>query len=163
MGYVLTGRRMTAATALHFGLVNEVVGHADLDRCVAGWTDDLLRSAPLSVQAIKESVLRSLDMPLEQAFKTRCTRGRSAAGTARTPAKAFGRSWRSVTHSGSDTESPAGPERYPILGSWTASHSARAANPAHASAHSRPSWATRPRQCGGMLPMMSSHSFSVIR
>lgn len=68
MGYLLTGRRMTAATALSFGLVNDVVPAADLDHCVAGWTDDLIRSAPLSVRAIKESVLRSLDMPLEDAF-----------------------------------------------------------------------------------------------
>lgn len=71
MGYLLTGRRMTAAEALRFGLVNEVVPAEDLDRCVAGWTDGLLRSAPLSVRAIKEAVLRSLDMPLEQAFATR--------------------------------------------------------------------------------------------
>jgi enoyl-CoA hydratase/carnithine racemase len=70
MGYLLTGRRMTAAVALRFGLVNEVVGREDLDRRVAEWTGDLTRSAPLSVRAIKEAVLRSLDMPLEQAFTT---------------------------------------------------------------------------------------------
>jgi dehydration protein DpgD len=70
MGYLLTGRRMTAATALEFGLVNEVVPYSELDRCVAGWTDDLIRSAPLSVRAIKESVLKSVDMPLEEAFSS---------------------------------------------------------------------------------------------
>lgn len=71
MGYLLTGRRMPAQVALELGLVNQVVRPEDLDRCVAGWTDDLLRSAPLSVRAIKEAVMRSLDMPLEQAFTTR--------------------------------------------------------------------------------------------
>ncbi|GAA4063638.1 enoyl-CoA-hydratase DpgD [Actinomadura miaoliensis] len=71
MGHLLTGRRMGAADALRYGLVNEVVPHDDLDRCVETWTDDLLRSAPLSVRAIKEAVLRSVDMPLEQAFATR--------------------------------------------------------------------------------------------
>ncbi|MEO3811631.1 enoyl-CoA-hydratase DpgD [Sphaerisporangium sp. B11E5] len=68
MGYLLTGRRMDAATALRYGLVNEVVPADRLDECVAEWTDDLVRSAPLSVRAIKEAALRSVDMPLERAF-----------------------------------------------------------------------------------------------
>lgn len=68
MGYLLTGRRMDAATALRHGLVNEVVPPDELDRCVAGWTDGLVRAAPLSVRAIKEAALRSLDLPLEEAF-----------------------------------------------------------------------------------------------
>jgi dehydration protein DpgD len=68
MGYLLTGRRMDAATALRHGLVNEVVPHDQLDHCVAGWTDDLVRAAPLSVRAIKEAGLRSLDLSLEEAF-----------------------------------------------------------------------------------------------
>ncbi|MFC6086889.1 enoyl-CoA-hydratase DpgD [Sphaerisporangium aureirubrum] len=68
MGYLLTGRRMSAATALGYGLVNEVVPAGRLDRCVEEWTGDLVRSAPLSVRAIKEAALRSVDMPLDQAF-----------------------------------------------------------------------------------------------
>ncbi|MEV4476908.1 enoyl-CoA-hydratase DpgD [Nonomuraea sp. NPDC049504] len=71
MGHLLTGRRMSAATAERFGLVNEVVARERLDECVAGWARDLARSAPLSVRAIKEAVLASLDMPLERAFATR--------------------------------------------------------------------------------------------
>jgi dehydration protein DpgD len=70
MGYLLTGRRMSAATAFHFGLVNEIAEPDHLDECVAGWTNDLIRSAPLSVRALKESVLRSLDLPLPEAFTT---------------------------------------------------------------------------------------------
>ncbi|MCE7003173.1 enoyl-CoA hydratase-related protein [Kibdelosporangium philippinense] len=70
MGYLLTGRRMDAATALQYGLVNEVVPVDSLDQCVAEWTDSLVRAAPLSVRAIKEAVLRSLDLPLEEAFTT---------------------------------------------------------------------------------------------
>jgi len=68
MGYLLTGRRMDAATALRHGLVNEVVPLDELDRCVASWTDSLVRAAPLSVRAIKEAALRSLDLPLDEAF-----------------------------------------------------------------------------------------------
>ncbi|MER6079111.1 enoyl-CoA-hydratase DpgD [Streptomyces sp. NPDC001833] len=68
MGYLLTGRRMSAAEALRFGLVNEVVPLGELDTAVAAWTDALRRSAPLAVRALKEAVLRSVDLPLEEAF-----------------------------------------------------------------------------------------------
>ena len=68
MGYLLTGRRMTAAQALGFGLVNEVVPDTELDACVDRWTADLLRGAPLAQRALKEAVLRSVDLPLEDAF-----------------------------------------------------------------------------------------------
>jgi crotonobetainyl-CoA hydratase/dehydration protein DpgD len=68
MGHLLTGRRMDAATALRHGLVNEVVPFSKLDSCVASWTDHLVRAAPLSVRAVKEAALRSLDLPLEEAF-----------------------------------------------------------------------------------------------
>jgi dehydration protein DpgD len=70
MGYLLTGRRMSASDALGFGLVNEVVPDASLDDCVERWTADLLRCAPLSQRALKEAVMRSVDMPLERAFTT---------------------------------------------------------------------------------------------
>jgi dehydration protein DpgD len=70
MGYLLTGRRITAGVALRLGLVNEVVPPGRLDECVSEWTNDLMHSAPLSLRAIKEAVRRSLDMPLEQAFTT---------------------------------------------------------------------------------------------
>jgi enoyl-CoA hydratase/carnithine racemase len=71
MGHLLTGRHLSADEALSMGLVNEVVPAAELDACVDRWVADLLRCAPLSVRAIKESVMRSLHMPLEQAFQTR--------------------------------------------------------------------------------------------
>lgn len=68
MGYLLTGRRMDAATALRYGLVNEVVPVEELDACVASWTADLVRGSPLSIRAIKEAAAVSLDLPLESAF-----------------------------------------------------------------------------------------------
>lgn len=70
MGYLLTGRRMPARVAGDLGLVNEVVPAQQLDACVAGWVADLVRAAPLAVRAIKEAAMRSLDMPLDQAFGT---------------------------------------------------------------------------------------------
>ena len=68
MGYLLTGRRLDAATAYRYGLLNEVVPPERLDECVEGWVADLVASAPLSVRAIKEAALRSVDLPLEEAF-----------------------------------------------------------------------------------------------
>ncbi|MEU0562521.1 enoyl-CoA-hydratase DpgD [Dactylosporangium maewongense] len=68
MGYLLTGRRMTAGDALRLGLVNDVVPADRLDACVGEWTADLVRAAPLAVRALKEAVMRSLDMPLHDAF-----------------------------------------------------------------------------------------------
>lgn len=71
MGYLLTGRQITAARALELGLVNEVVPVEDLDRCVQEWVDQLVRSAPLSVRAIKESVMRPVGRQLEESFGDR--------------------------------------------------------------------------------------------
>lgn len=68
MGYLLTGRHMTAARAYELGLVNDVVSLSELDACVDGWVDDILRCAPLAVRATKEAAMRGLDMPLGQAF-----------------------------------------------------------------------------------------------
>ncbi|MFC4105804.1 enoyl-CoA-hydratase DpgD [Micromonospora zhanjiangensis] len=68
LGHLLTGRRMDAATAHSYGLVNEVVPADRLDECVAGWVADLVAAAPLSVRAIKEAALRSVDLPLPDAF-----------------------------------------------------------------------------------------------
>ena len=70
MGYLLTGRRLDAATAYAYGLVNEVVPADRLDACVEDWAGDLVAAAPLSVRAIKEAALRSVDLPLPEAFVT---------------------------------------------------------------------------------------------
>ncbi len=56
MGMLLTGRRVGAAEALRFGLVNEVVAIEELDDAVARWVADILACAPLSVRAIKQMV-----------------------------------------------------------------------------------------------------------
>jgi enoyl-CoA hydratase/carnithine racemase len=71
MGYMLTGRHMSAQRAYELGLVNEVVPAADLDRVVDGWVADVLRCAPLAVRATKEAAMRGLDHPLAQAYYTR--------------------------------------------------------------------------------------------
>lgn len=56
MGMLLTGRRVSAAEAKEFGLVNEVVAPEVLDEAVDRWVADVLACAPLSVRAIKAMV-----------------------------------------------------------------------------------------------------------
>ncbi|WP_269933009.1 enoyl-CoA hydratase-related protein [Aminobacter sp. HY435] len=56
MGMLLTGRRIDAAKAHEFGLVNEVVAPDALDEAVDRWVADVLACAPLSVRAVKAMV-----------------------------------------------------------------------------------------------------------
>jgi len=71
MGMLLTGRRITAAAALAFGLVNEVVSRADLDAAVDRWISDIIACAPLSVRAIKSTVRRTAQMSIQEAQRHR--------------------------------------------------------------------------------------------
>ncbi|MFE0045154.1 enoyl-CoA-hydratase DpgD [Streptomyces albireticuli] len=91
MGYLMTGRRMTAARALELGLVNEVVPAADLDACVDGWVDDILSCAPLAVRAVKEAAAASAHLPLSDAFTTAypCEEARMHSLDAREGPRAF--------------------------------------------------------------------------
>jgi dehydration protein DpgD len=70
-GYLLTGRRMTAAEALRLGLVNEVVAPEQLTAATQAWVNDLLECAPLATRAAKQAMWRSLDMALPDAFAMR--------------------------------------------------------------------------------------------
>ena len=68
MGYLLTGRHMSAQRAYELGLVNQVVPAAELDACVDGWVADILRCAPLAVRATKQAAMMGLNTTLQQAF-----------------------------------------------------------------------------------------------
>jgi len=68
MGYLMTGRRLSALRAYELGLVNEVVPGAELDSCVERWVKDILRCAPLSVRAVKQVSLDSIHLSLQDAF-----------------------------------------------------------------------------------------------
>lgn len=70
MGYLLTGRHMSAQRAYELGLINQVVPRDALDAVVEEWVADIMRCAPLAVRATKEAAMRGLDMPLAQAFYT---------------------------------------------------------------------------------------------
>ena len=64
------GRRMGAAEAAHYGLVNKVVPYDDLMATAREWAEKLAKSAPLALQTVKE-VLRAIECkPLRQTFET---------------------------------------------------------------------------------------------
>ena len=70
MGYLLTGRHMSAQRAYELGLVNQVVPAAQLDATVDEWIADIMHCAPLAVRAVKEASMKGLDMTLSEAFAT---------------------------------------------------------------------------------------------
>lgn len=67
MGMLLTGRRVSAAEGAALGFVNEVA-EGDVLTTARAWAAQLLEGGPLSVRATKESVLRSLSMPVAEAM-----------------------------------------------------------------------------------------------
>ena len=67
MGMLLTGRRISAAQALAWGLLNEVVPRAELDTAVDRWLADILACAPLSLRAIKQTVRRTAQLAAAEA------------------------------------------------------------------------------------------------
>lgn len=62
MGLLLTGKKISANEALEYGLINESVPPEQLDHAVDRWVQDILACAPLSVQAIKESVRHTAEL-----------------------------------------------------------------------------------------------------
>jgi crotonobetainyl-CoA hydratase len=65
MEMLLTGRRMEAAEALRWGLVNAVVPHAQLIEKAREYAQMVLKAAPLAVAAVKEvtGATESLSLP----------------------------------------------------------------------------------------------------
>ena len=68
MGVILAGKRLSAAESLRYGLVNEVVPQTELLSTAQRWAMEILKGAPLSVQASKEATLMGGAMPLEHAL-----------------------------------------------------------------------------------------------
>ncbi len=70
MEMLLLGRRMPAAEAQRYGLVNKVVPMDQLMTAARAWADQLAEAAPLALQTVKE-VLRAIEcVPLQGAFET---------------------------------------------------------------------------------------------
>jgi crotonobetainyl-CoA hydratase len=71
MELLLTARRISAAEALEFGLVNEVVPHALLDEAVEEWIRRLRACAPLALRAIKQVVTETAHLSVADAMAHR--------------------------------------------------------------------------------------------
>ena len=68
MGYLLSGRFLSALKAYELGLINEVVETEKLDQCVESWLEDILKNSPLSIASIKETAYKSMDLSLPESF-----------------------------------------------------------------------------------------------
>lgn len=71
MQLILTGERIKATEARHYGLVNEVVPYEQLADAAVAWAAKLNAASPLAVQAAKAAALARLGHPLEVALTTR--------------------------------------------------------------------------------------------
>jgi crotonobetainyl-CoA hydratase len=67
MGMILTGRRIPAAEAHQFGLINEIVSADRLLEAAERWAAMILECSPTSVRLSKEAVLRGLEQPSPEA------------------------------------------------------------------------------------------------
>ena len=68
MGMMLTAKAITAAEALRFGLVNEVVPATQLMAAAERWARTIAECSPLSIQATKQAALDGLGKPLFEAM-----------------------------------------------------------------------------------------------
>ncbi len=66
MGYLMRGKFIPAEECLRFGIANEVVPHEDLLQAAERFAKEILESAPVAVQAVKEAARRSQDLPFEK-------------------------------------------------------------------------------------------------
>lgn len=63
MGLLLTARRVDAAEGLCMGFVNAVAPPGELEALTQAWVDDILKGAPLAVQATKSAAYKGLGEP----------------------------------------------------------------------------------------------------
>lgn len=68
MGYMLTGKHMTAQEAYRLGIANEVVPLKDLLPTAERWANEILECAPLSVRASKQAATLGLHLSLDAAL-----------------------------------------------------------------------------------------------
>ncbi len=65
---LFTGRRIDAAEAKHWGLINEIVAPEKLMERARAIADQLAEGPPLVFAAIKETLRETLHLPVQQAF-----------------------------------------------------------------------------------------------
>ena len=87
---LLTGDLITAQEAYRIGLINQVVPGPELMPAAYKMAERLLDGAPLAVQAIKETVLRTIDLSLEEALPLRFGPNAQGSEDAKEGTRAFG-------------------------------------------------------------------------
>ena len=90
MEILLTGDLITAQEAYRIGLVNQVVPAAELMAAARKMAERLMESAPLALRAIKETVMKTRHLPLEEALPARFGPNVMASEDAREGTAAFG-------------------------------------------------------------------------
>jgi enoyl-CoA hydratase len=73
MAMILTGAPITAAEALRIGLVNRVVGAADLMKEARAWAAQLAANAPVAMRYIMNAVNTGAEMPFADACRYEAT------------------------------------------------------------------------------------------
>lgn len=68
MELLLIGDKISAEQALKIGLINRVVPRAKLMSTAMDFAERLAANSPVAVRAIKESALRSFDLPIPHAY-----------------------------------------------------------------------------------------------
>ena len=81
MELILSGRRIDAAHALRIGLVNRIVPAADLLAETLAFAEIVASRAPLAQRFAKDVVMRSLDLPLDDALRLESRSFRDLADT----------------------------------------------------------------------------------
>ncbi len=69
MEMLLLGRRMSAAEARQYGMVNAVVAKEKLMETAREWADAIAAGAPLTIQALKEALRSFEGLSIRQAFE----------------------------------------------------------------------------------------------
>ena len=96
MEILLTGDLISAQEAYRIGLVNQVVPAADLMAAAKKMADRLMESAPLALRAIKETVMKTRHMSVEEALPARFGPNVMASEDAREGTAAFGQKRRPI-------------------------------------------------------------------
>jgi crotonobetainyl-CoA hydratase len=69
MELLLIGRRMTAAEAKQYGMINAIVPKEKLMETARAWADTIASAAPLTIQALKETLRAFEGLSIREAFE----------------------------------------------------------------------------------------------
>ena len=69
MEWILSGKRITAREALHYGIINSTFAEEVLMEETLKFADTIAKQAPVAVRLIKESILKAVDYPLYEGMQ----------------------------------------------------------------------------------------------